>query len=276
MQRTLLCRRWPAALRVLLILIVVVGAAISPVIATDAATNPSRGGGPSSTSRILIHYQPGKAPAAIAGLEASVGAHLVKEISALQVRVLEVPDAAADNALAVMRRSDQVDYAERDVVLQAQDAPVGGTSSVAPVVAGIARLLFSANTALTNTQVEQALVSTAVPASFSVRSGRVDALAALASLGFADPQPPSAPFDAVAPQVMVETNGDWNYQPLAAAPQVGQVLLRGQGSWTGSSPMSLSGVQWQRCDPTGVCTAAATAAKYTVQATDSGYGFRIE
>src|SRR5438477_3495439 len=121
MQRTLLCRRWPAALRVLLILMVVVGAAISPVIATDAATNPSRSGGPSSTSRILIHYQPGKAPAGIAGREASVGAHLAKEISALQVRVLEVPDAAADNVLAVMRRSDQVDYAERDVVLQAQD-----------------------------------------------------------------------------------------------------------------------------------------------------------
>src|SRR5258707_4009522 len=46
-------------------------------------------------------------------------------------------------------------------------APVGGTSSAAPVVAGIAGLLFSANTSLTNAQVEQALESTAVPVSFS-------------------------------------------------------------------------------------------------------------
>ena len=119
MQRTLLFRRAPSAL--LVMLMVVVGAAITPVVATDAATNASRGGGSSSTIRILIHYQPGKAPAAIAGLEASVGAHLVKEIPALQVRVLAVPDAAAENAIAVMRRSDQVDYAERDTVLQAQD-----------------------------------------------------------------------------------------------------------------------------------------------------------
>src|SRR5207245_3293593 len=40
---------------------------------------------------------------------------------ALQVRVLDVPASAADNVLAVIRRSDQVDYAERDTVLQAQD-----------------------------------------------------------------------------------------------------------------------------------------------------------
>src|SRR5207245_9242040 len=65
------------------------------------------------------------------------------------------------------------------------------------------------------------------------------------------------------------------YQPLAAAPQVGQVLLRGQGSWTGSAPLSLASVQWQRCDSTGVCSLVTTAAKYTVQAADSGFGFRI-
>src|SRR6267378_5374900 len=504
MQRTLLFRRAPSALRVLVMLMVVVGAAASPVNATRAATNAARVADSPSTNRILVHYQPGKRPEAIAGLEASIGGRLAREIPELHVRVLEVPSAAAENAISVVRRSDQVDYAERDVVLQAQDnlpddpsfpqaysvgggawgwtmthttqawditqgnanvvvaildtgiktaglgdfagqisstwnvlngtsdattnagnhgtyvagivglalgnnigsagfcpgcrvmiiqvgtdsgafmsdiasglvwaadhgarvanmscagaadsstmqsatsyahskgvvmtaaagnsncdcvtypaadsyvlgvagvdnagnkagdsnygswvsvaapegnmtawpsingapgyAPVGGTSSAAPVVAGIAGLLFSANPALTNTQVEQALVSTAVPASFSVRSGRIDALAALASLGFADPQASSAPLNSVAPLVMVETNGDWNYQPLTAAPRVGQVMLRGQGSWTGSAPMSLATVQWQRCDSTGVCSVAATTAKYTVQATDSGYGFRI-
>src|SRR5262249_58022378 len=61
-------------------------------------------------------------------------------------------------------------------------SPVGGTSLAAPVVAGIARLPFSANPALTNTQVEQAMEQTATPVSFAVASGRVDALAALSHL----------------------------------------------------------------------------------------------
>jgi serine protease len=87
-------------------------------------------------------------------------------------------------------------------------APVGGTSSAAPAAASIAGVLFSANTGLTNTQVEQALESTATPVSFSVQYGRVDTLAALASLGFSDPQPASAPVNTALPQLMVETNGD--------------------------------------------------------------------
>ena len=93
-------------------------------------------------------------------------------------------------------------------------APVGGTSLAAPVVAGIAALLFSANPSLTNTQVEQALTQTAMPVGFPVASGRVDALAALNSIGFSDPQPRALPVNTAAPQIYVETNGDWNYTPL--------------------------------------------------------------
>jgi subtilisin family serine protease len=155
-------------------------------------------------------------------------------------------------------------------------APVGGTSLAAPVVAGIAGLLFSADPAATGAQVEQALESTAAPVGFSVKYGRVDALAALGALGYADPQVSQAPVNTTAPQILVETNGDYNNIPLSAAPQVGQVLLRGQGGWVGSAPLALASVRWLRCDSAGAnCVVAATAAKYTVQATDSGDTFRL-
>jgi hypothetical protein len=114
-----------------------------------------------------------------------------------------------------------------------------------------------------------------VPVGFNVKFGRVDSLAALAALGFSDPQASSGPVNTDAPQLLLEINGDYNYQPLASAPQVGQVLLRGQGGWVGSSPLSLAGVQWQRCDASATsCTTVGTAAKYTVQLADTGFGLR--
>lgn len=155
-------------------------------------------------------------------------------------------------------------------------APVGGTSLAAPFVAGVAGLLFSANPGLTNTQVEQALESSATPVGFQVGYGRVDALAALQSVGFSDPQVSSAPVNTSAPQLLVETNGAENYQPLSGVPQAGQVLVRGQGGWVGSAPLSISAVQWQRCDSLGVtCTTVANAATYTVQSADTGYSLRF-
>ena len=155
-------------------------------------------------------------------------------------------------------------------------APVGGTSSAAPVVAGIAGLLFSANNALTNTQVEQAIESSAVPVGFAGGHGRVDTMAALNALGYTDPQVAGAPVNVAQPQMLVETDGDWNYQPLGSAPQAGQVLLRGQGGWTGSAPLSLSSVRWERCDSAGAsCVLAAQAAKYTIQAADAGSTFYV-
>jgi subtilisin family serine protease len=154
-------------------------------------------------------------------------------------------------------------------------APVGGTSLAAPVVAGIAGLLFSADPALTGAQVEQALEVSAVPVSFPVTYGRVDALAALQALGLTRPVPVSAPVNLSPPQVLVSTNGSYDSAPLLSAPQPGDVLVRGQGGWRGSAPLSLSSVQWQRCDALGICTTVATAAKYTVPATDSAYFLRL-
>jgi thermitase len=153
---------------------------------------------------------------------------------------------------------------------------VGGTSLASPAAAGIAGLLFSASPALSGSQVEQALMGSATPLPFTVAHGEVDAMAALQAVGFSDPQPASAPVNAIAPQVLVATNGNQNTAPLAGVPQVGQVLVRGQGAWTGSSPLSLSAVRWHRCNADGSgCAQVGSSWKYTVQSADSGYALRL-
>jgi serine protease len=151
-------------------------------------------------------------------------------------------------------------------------APVGGTSLAAPVVSAIAGLLFSYNKTLSGSQVEEALESSAVPMSF-VEYGRVDSLSALGAVGATDPQPASAPTELTPPVVLASTNSGADTAGLTSAPQVGQVLVRGQGAWTGSAPLSLAAVEWQRCASS--CTTVASGAKYTVQAGDTGYSLRV-
>jgi hypothetical protein len=149
--------------------------------------------------------------------------------------------------------------------------PVGGTSLASPVVAAIAGLAFSANPTLTGSQVESALESSATPVSFAVKYGRVDAMATLSALGFSDPQSNSLPASTGLPQILAAGPTGYDTTELSGAPQVGQVLVRDQGAWTGSSPLSVSAVKWWRCDPTGItCTGVATTAKYTVQSADAG------
>ncbi len=156
--------------------------------------------------------------------------------------------------------------------------PVGGTSLAAPAAAGIAGLILSVDPSLTLPQLEQTLQNTATAVPFQVAYGEVDAMAALRSLGYFDPQQATAPVNTAAPQLLVETNGAYNTAPLTTAPQVGQVLLRGQGAWTGSSPLLLSTVEWDRCNPDGTgCTVLSTTSNtYTVQSADAGYSLRIK
>ena len=155
-------------------------------------------------------------------------------------------------------------------------AAVGGTSVAAPAAAGIAGLLFSYDPSLTNTQVEQALEVSAAPVKFTVAHGRVDALAALRYLGASDPQPSSRPVQTSPPQLYYERNGWTSLAPLTSAPQVGQVLVRGVGGWTGSAGLSVSGLQWQRCDPTGTsCSYLSNQSTYTVQSADGGYAIKL-
>lgn len=155
-------------------------------------------------------------------------------------------------------------------------AAVGGTSMAAPVVAGIAGLLFSYNPQLTNTQVEQALEASAAPVNFTIQYGRVDALSALQYLGASDPQTASGPVQSSPAQIYYEVNGWTSIAPLTLAPAVGQVLVRGVGGWTGSSGLTVSGLQWQRCASDGSsCTVLGNAGTYTVQSADSGYAIKL-
>jgi Subtilase family/Fervidolysin N-terminal prodomain len=155
-------------------------------------------------------------------------------------------------------------------------AQVGGTSLASPAAAGIAGLILSTNPALSGGQVEQLLESSASAAPFAVAHGEVDAMAALSAMGLSDPQGPGPPVDIIAPQMLVETNGLYNNVPLEGSPQVGQKLVRGQGAWRGSSPLSLSRVQWERCAPEGSpCVAVGSSSTYAVQSADAGYRLRL-
>jgi thermitase len=92
-------------------------------------------------------------------------------------------------------------------------ATVNGTSFSAPIVAGVAALVMSANPGLTNSQVESILFSTAVDLGAAGRDpyfgyGRVDAAAAVAAAGVVvppppPPPPPPSPTDTTPPAVVI-------------------------------------------------------------------------
>lgn len=153
---------------------------------------------------------------------------------------------------------------------------VGGTSVAAPAAAAIAALLFSYDPSLTNTQVESALEQSAVPVKFTIAYGQVDALAALQAVGASDPQPLSAPVQTAPPQIYYELNGWTSLAPLTNAPQVGQVLVRGIGGWTGSAGLSVSNLQWLRCTAMGTsCVYLTNQSTYSVQSADVGYTIKL-
>jgi Subtilase family len=155
-------------------------------------------------------------------------------------------------------------------------AGVGGTSMASPAAAGIAGLLLSYKPSLTTSQVEQALETSAAPVSFPIAYGRVDALAALQYVGATDPQPSSAPVQTAASQIYYEVNGWTSIAPLTAAPQVGQVLVRGIGGWTGSSGLSVTGLQWQLCDAGGGnCSSVSNQSTYAIQSADAGHAIKL-
>ena len=155
-------------------------------------------------------------------------------------------------------------------------AAFGGTSSAAPVVAGIAGLLFSYDPSLSNAQVEQALESSAASVPFSVEYGRVDALAALQYVGASDSQPSSPPVQTAAPKIYYALNGLTSIAPLTTAPQVGQLLVRGVGGWTGSAGLTVPNLQWQRCDSSGAgCSYLGNSVYYTVQSADAGSTIKL-
>jgi hypothetical protein len=146
----------------------------------------------------------------------------------------------------------------------------------APAAAGIAGLLLSYNPALTNSEVENVLESSSAPVNFTLGYGRVDALAALQYVGATDPQVSSAPVQISASQIYYQLNSWTSIAPLSAPPQVGQVLVRGIGGWAGTNGLSVSGLQWQRCNSSGAnCAYLTNRGTYTVQSADTGYAIKL-
>jgi subtilisin family serine protease len=138
-----------------------------------------------------------------------------------------------------------------------------GTSSAAPVVAGLAGLAVSYAPLASNTQIEQALESAAAKVGASVQYGRVDAYQTLVALGAGSTAAGSAPASVTAPSI-------------SGTPRDGQTLLGSNGTWTGS-PTSYAD-QWSRCDSAGASCAiipGATASTYGVTSADVGATLRF-
>jgi hypothetical protein len=74
-----------------------------------------------STGRIVVHYKPSTAPETTIAIERGLGARLVRTVPDIGVRVLQVPAEAEDHVLAELKRLPEVDFVERDAVLQPQD-----------------------------------------------------------------------------------------------------------------------------------------------------------
>jgi subtilisin family serine protease len=142
-----------------------------------------------------------------------------------------------------------------------------GTSSAAPALAGIAALAISYAPLASNTQIEQALESSAVKIGSAVQFGRADAYATLLALGGGSSGGGStgiAPTNTSAPTV-------------SGTSQAGQTLTASSGSWGGTTPLAYA-YQWKRCDSNGAScadVAGASTSSYTLGSADVGYTVRV-
>ena len=145
-----------------------------------------------------------------------------------------------------------------------------GTSFAAPLVTGVAALLFSAYPQATAAQVKEAICdgATQLPQLMSkVRCGLLNAEGALQALAvIMDGTQTKAPSDITAPTT-----------DAAGAPTVGQTVHATTGSWA-NSPTSY-GYQWQHSTNGTTWTTAsgsgATTSSYTVAPTDVGSYLRV-
>ncbi len=138
-----------------------------------------------------------------------------------------------------------------------------GTSSAAPVVAGLAGLAVSYAPLASNAQIEQALESSAAKIGSTVAYGRVDAYDALLALGGGGGPSGTAPTSIAAPTV-------------SGTAQAGQTLTVSTGTWSGTTPITYA-YRWLRCDSSGAgCTdvVGATASTYALGSADVGFTLR--
>ena len=142
-----------------------------------------------------------------------------------------------------------------------------GTSFAAPLVTGVAALLFSAYPQATAAQVKQAICNgaTQLPQLMSkVRCGLLNAQGALQALAALVATPQTPP-----PAGGVPT--------ISGTAQVGKVLTASPGSWTNSPTsysyqwqVSTNGTSWSNASGSG-----ATTSSYTVASADAGNYLRV-
>jgi subtilisin family serine protease len=141
-----------------------------------------------------------------------------------------------------------------------------GTSSAAPVVAGLAGLAVSYAPLASNTEIEQALESSAVKVGSTVQYGRVDAYGALLALGGSGTGSGST---GAAPS-------STGVPAISGSAQAGQTLTVSTGTWSGTTPITYAS-QWKRCDSSGaacVDVAGTTGSTYTLASSDVGFTLR--
>jgi subtilisin family serine protease len=141
-----------------------------------------------------------------------------------------------------------------------------GTSSAAPVVAGLAGLAVSYAPLASNTEIEQALESSAVKVGSTVQYGRVDAYGALLALGGSGAGSGST---GTAPS-------STGVPAISGSAQAGQTLTVSTGTWSGTTPITYAS-QWKRCDSSGaacVDVAGTTGSTYTLASSDVGFTLR--
>jgi thermitase len=141
----------------------------------------------------------------------------------------------------------------------------GGTSSAAPVVAGIAGLLLSVSPTSTPAALMAAITANVDPTTGtkSTASGRVNAYKAVTALAGGGASTITSPSNSTLPTI-------------TGTAQEGQTLTATAGTWSGS-PTSYA-YQWQRCDTAGTTCAAvpgANSTTYVVTSADNSSTLRV-
>src|SRR5262245_21022573 len=95
-----------------------------PLVARAVAASPSPAGGPrppGHAARLLVTFRPGVAAQNRVLELTAVGAHAQSTIHGLEVQVVTVPSSSAAGALAQLKKTPGVEFAEPDFILAPQD-----------------------------------------------------------------------------------------------------------------------------------------------------------
>jgi hypothetical protein len=91
------------------------------LVALAACTGSTAAANGSSEARLIVGLRAGVSSSSARGLFSAVAARHLRTVSDLDVQVVAVPSSRAQSALAALRRSRFVAYAEPDAILKPQE-----------------------------------------------------------------------------------------------------------------------------------------------------------